>query len=65
MPVHNMGSTHESTLEKSAEGDMTKLSPLSAHEMRCDILLSSSMLSACRLELAAVRRDNILGQVPV
>lgn len=36
--------THASTLEKSAVGDMTKLSALADHEIRCWMLGSSSML---------------------
>jgi len=36
--------TYASTLEKSCDGDMTKLSALCDHEMRCCMLGSSSML---------------------
>ena len=36
--------TYERTLEKSAEGDMTKLSALEDHDIRCWMLESSSML---------------------
>ena len=38
------GHTYESTLEKSWVGDMTKLSLLLDHDMRLEMLLSSSIL---------------------
>ena len=38
------GKTDESTLEKSADGDMTKLSLLFDHDIRLEILGSSSIL---------------------
>lgn len=40
-------STYDKTFEKSADGDMTKLSPFSDHDIRCEMVLSSSML--CRV----------------
>lgn len=40
--------TYDRTLEKSLEGDMTKLSLLLDHEMRCWMLWSSSMLRRMR-----------------
>jgi hypothetical protein len=40
------GVAYDNTLEKSAEGDMTKLSADDDHEIRCCILESSSMLLA-------------------
>lgn len=36
--------TYERTLEKSFDGDMTKLSSELDHDMRCDMLGSSSIL---------------------
>lgn len=39
------GGTHDRTLEKSADGDITKLSELVDHDIRCWMLGSSSMLS--------------------
>lgn len=39
-------STYDRTLEKSLEGDMTKLSFVLDHEIRCWMLWSSSMLWA-------------------
>lgn len=39
------GKTYDKTLEKSAEGDMMKLSALADHEIRCWMFWSSSMLS--------------------
>lgn len=39
-------STYARTFENSDDGDMTKLSFVFDHEMRCDMLWSSSML--CR-----------------
>ena len=39
--------TYDRTLEKSLEGDMTKLSFVLDQEMRCCMLWSSSMLWAC------------------
>jgi len=38
------GKPYDNTLEKSAEGDMTKLSADEDHEIRCCMLESSSML---------------------
>jgi hypothetical protein len=38
------GKAYDNTLEKSAEGDMTKLSADEDHEIRCCMLESSSML---------------------
>lgn len=43
---------YDNTLEKSAEGDMTKLSADDDHEMRCCILVSSSMLLAPSVAVA-------------
>lgn len=37
--------TYERTLEKSLDGDMTKLSSELDHDMRCDMLGSSSILN--------------------
>lgn len=38
------GKAYDNTLEKSAEGDITKLSADEDHEIRCCMLESSSML---------------------
>lgn len=40
--------TYERTLEKSLDGDMTKLSSELDHDMRCDMLGSSSILGDCQ-----------------
>lgn len=37
--------TYASTLENSCEGCITKLSDDDVHEIRCEMLLSSNMLS--------------------
>lgn len=37
--------TYDSTFEKSAVGDMTKLSEVGVHDIKCWMLESSSMLS--------------------
>lgn len=37
--------TYARTLEKSADGDITKLSALADHDIRCCMLGSSSMLN--------------------
>ena len=39
-----MGETDESTLENSADGDMTKLSLLFDHDIRLEIVESSNIL---------------------
>jgi hypothetical protein len=44
---HSSRCTYDKTLENSLEGDMTKLSLVLAHEMRCWMLWSSSMLFLC------------------
>lgn len=36
--------TYDKTFEKSAEGDMTKLSALADHDIKCWMLESSSIL---------------------
>lgn len=41
---HEGSSTHERTLEKSLEGDMTKLSAEFDHDIKCCMLWSSNML---------------------
>lgn len=46
------GVAYDNTFEKSAEGDMTKLSADDDHEMRCCILVSSSMLLAPSVAVA-------------
>ena len=42
---------HDRTFEKSAEGDMTKLSLLPDHEIKLEMLGSSSMLQSCQLNI--------------
>lgn len=42
------GGTYDRTFENSLEGDMTKLSFVLDHEMRCWMLWSSSMLRLCQ-----------------
>ena len=49
------GVAYDSTFEKSADGDITKLSADDDHEIRCCILVSSSMLLA--LSVAAWSGD--------
>lgn len=44
--------THDRTLEKSADGDMTKLSLLFDQAIRFEMLGSSSMLLKCQREFA-------------
>jgi hypothetical protein len=43
---HSFRCTYDKTLENSLDGDMTKLSFVLDHEMRCWMLWSSSMLCA-------------------
>ena len=43
-----IANTYDNTLEKSAEGDITKLSALADHDIKCWILGSSSMLLRIR-----------------
>lgn len=49
------GKAYDNTLEKSAEGDMTKLSADEDHEIRCCMLESSSMLLPSSVTVARSR----------